>query len=363
MKVGIITVYSVDFGSYFQAMCLCRAIRALGFDCEIINENIRFAMDRRFHLLHIAATYLPRFLRAFLARAVPIFDKYLVLKRDIRTFDPFVSKPYASYLSASEDYDCTVIGSDELWNVANPGVKFTPAFFGLNLACPVISYAISAGSFCTRDPQDVHPDLRSKMREGWNNFSALSVRDDMTRRWVQDIARNESQIVLDPTLLNPYFLSDCVPCDDGYVIVYGQTFDPESIARAREFSQAQSLPLRSVSWPHRWCNDHISVRSAYELQQAFSKSSFSIVSTLHGTIFSILHQKPFVSVFTSVRGAKVKSLLAQLTLSHRLFDPGKPIAGHEPIDFEMVSEELKTLRQHSLDYLQQALDRLDSRPT
>ena len=37
MKVGIITLYNADYGSYFQAVSLYRQLESLGHDVELIH--------------------------------------------------------------------------------------------------------------------------------------------------------------------------------------------------------------------------------------------------------------------------------------------------------------------------------------
>lgn len=356
MKVGILTVYSADYGAYFQAVALCRAIGELGHDCEIVNENLRYQLNTRLHLGWIASQYFPNCLNSALSKNITTFEKYLVIKNDIESTDPLISKSYSSYAVASDSYDCIVVGSDELWTFTNPTIRFTPAFFGIGLSCPCISYATSGASLWSSNPNRIDKRILHDIKQGIKNFSAISVRDIITRRWLFELTGMKAEIVLDPTLLHPFFVSKCRAGNSKFVLVYGEKFDPGFISRAQEYAQKVSLPLTSISWKHDWCDDHLKIQSVYDLQQAFSESTFCMASSLHGTIFSILHQKPFISVSTSERGEKVEALLQEFQLGHRLFNSEKPIHLHPPIDYRAVKEKICLRRNSSLAYLKMSLD-------
>lgn len=41
MKIGLMTVYYPNYGSYFQAIALKEQLEEMGHDCELINATVR----------------------------------------------------------------------------------------------------------------------------------------------------------------------------------------------------------------------------------------------------------------------------------------------------------------------------------
>ena len=86
-------------------------------------------------------------------------------------------------------------------------------------------------------------------------------------------------------------------------------------------------------------------------------SEYVITNSFHGTVFSIIFGKPFISIIHSSTGARIIDLLESLGLdSHLLYDA-------EDFDFSMFftknKEEamgkLKALRENSLEFLRKHL--------
>lgn len=355
MKVGILTVYFADYGSFFQAMALCKTIRDFGYNCEIINESLRAKGSWKLKVGRIASQYFPCWLNALLASRTNEFEKYLLLKKDI-ALEGLISKPYRNYSDLSKEYDCLVIGSDELWAFTQPTIRYIPAYFGIGVDCPCISYAPSAASLTNPAPAILH-----NVKHGLSRFHALSVRDRTTQNWIADLTDIQPELVVDPTLLNPFFVPETPLKQSDFILVYGEHFNEKFIGQAKRYARKIALPLKSVSWQHDWCDEHLRLTSAYDLQRAFSASRFCFISSMHGTIFSILHQKPFLSVVTEKRGQKVRDLLDMLHLHHRLYETGKAIEDHESIDYGAVMEKIDSLRASSMAYLKNALETVGKR--
>jgi len=355
MKIGILTVYSADYGSFFQGAALCKAIRDLGYNCEIINDSLRSEHSLPFAVGHFAAYHFPDCINHLIAKKSDLFGKYLVLRDEIAKEVNLVSKPYKSYSQVEAAYDCIVIGSDELWSFTNPKIKYTPAYFGVGSEIPHISYATSASTLNTDAPAKILAEVKKSLCQ----FFALAVRDERTREWVEALTQREVTMTIDPVLLNPFFLTDRPAGKAGYVLVYGEHYSSDSVQAITAYAKERSLPIKSVSWRHPWADEHLKGLSCVDFQEIFHQSRFCFVSTFHGTIFSILHERPFISVITEERGRKVRDLLELLHLPHRLYEAGKAIEDHEPIDYAVVMERIDNLRASSMAYLKNALETME----
>lgn len=350
-KIGIITVYSADYGSYFQATALNDQINKMGYESELLYEKERFDRSAALRAGHFASLYFPKFLNYIIARNVNVFRTYLVLQNDIKNIK--ISKKYKDISEKSKEYDCIVIGSDELWSATNPKVRFFPIYFALGVECPHISYGTSA--ITLKDPEH---DVLEQMQACLMTFKAFAVRDGKTADLVRKLTGKDAEIVLDPALLNPYYKVECTK-KDYYIVVYGEHFTEKQRVWIKDFAKSRNTKLKSVSWKHKWCDEYIELDSAGGLQEVFAKSQYCMSSTFHGTIFSIIHHLDFTSFLTELRGIKILDLLKMLHLEKRIFlEDENNNDMKQTVDFEEADKILKLQREKSERYLCEQLESL-----
>lgn len=346
MKIGLLTVYYANYGSYYQAVSLARQLEALGHECEIVNASIRRKYAAKFLLGALGEQLLPRAVTDKVAQKVPAFRTYHAIRPDLDKLK--ISPLIFSAKALSARYDCVLVGSDELWSATSPVMYYIPAYFGVGVTCPHISYATSAVTL--RDPS---PELEEKMKRGVNTFTALSVRDPETKDWVRKWTGRDVPIVLDPTLLYPYFGSDGV--GGRGIMVYGEHFLPGHVEKIKAFVQKNRMPLHALCWKHSWCDDFIEVVSAAQLQQCFAQGDFCIISTFHGTVFSLLNRRPFAAFAAPGRTGKVTRLLEELEMRDCFWaeDRGEDISFRS--NYAVFDARVKALRAQSVLYLKVAL--------
>jgi len=94
--------------------------------------------------------------------------------------------------------------------------------------------------------------------------------------------------------------------------------------------------------------------------KGFADADFVITDSFHGTVFSIIFNKPFISLVNINRGAsRFESILGEFDLLDRLvgeFDK-KQVEGllDSSIDYGAVQEKLQSLREHSFELLKTGL--------
>ena len=79
-----------------------------------------------------------------------------------------------------------------------------------------------------------------------------------------------------------------------------------------------------------------------------------VTNSFHATVFSVLLGKPFAAFATEHSGARVRDLLAKLSLSDRLYREG--FAMDTPVDFAAAHALLALEREKSMDFLKNALE-------
>lgn len=93
--------------------------------------------------------------------------------------------------------------------------------------------------------------------------------------------------------------------------------------------------------------------------KSFTEADFIVTDSFHGTVFSIIFNKPFISIVNKERGAsRFESLLKQLDLMNRMVNVGSEISDdliYDKIDYELVNKKLIDLKRKSINYLNEAL--------
>ena len=142
-KAGLCVRYDCDnFGSMLQILATQRAIRAVGWDYEIIRYDKRTPL---FYITNVTRLFNPYFMKG----KIETFEKNRKLKgfpevwkgNSIRNkwiadyrrayIGPYspVYKGYANLVKGAEKYDAMVVGSDQLWTPAGIKSKFYNLLF------------------------------------------------------------------------------------------------------------------------------------------------------------------------------------------------------------------------------------------
>lgn len=351
LKVGLLTVYYSNYGSYYQALALKRKIEEMGHECEVIHASIRGFCSYKYLLGILGEHILPDKIQSIFASKVPAFRIYKSLAHDMKQLN--VSKILQNRKSISAKYDCIIVGSDELWSIEDTNMKYIRSYFGVGINTPIFSYATSGIALGNPSGKQLR-----EICKGLSNFLCISVRDDATYKSINEFKKLLPEIpacqkCIDPTLLNPCFINQKHEKQD-YVLIYGEDFEDNQIRKMVQFAREKRLKMIGISWKHNFFDGFVEPESADEFQSYFANSSYCFTSTFHGTVFSILNHRQFISFPTPKRVGKVSDLLQTLDLSDRLYDEGMQLTQLPDIDYLNVENKLSIMRQAGDTYLRRA---------
>lgn len=296
-----------------QAWHLVYAIRSLGYDAHAVNY---------LHATHDESNKIKIPLKNLSALKAKIF--WMLKKRGFRNIEEDICRhPYTTDASKVpwDDFDAFVVGSDIVWDYANPGFGNDPAYFGEIPGLkgkPIIAYAASCGP---ADPEGPFPDY---VREGLNRFTSIGVRDGATAKLVKNASGLESTIVVDPTWLG----DDPEPKWGGlpsskYLFAYGGRFDDKLGENLKGYCQSKGLQLVSALTSNRHADKMYRTLTPFQWVQLFRNAeATAIVGTLHGTLFTMKYGRPFVLVNTPAISPKIAQILDRTSQNFRLFEPG-----------------------------------------
>ena len=328
LKTGILTFHRcINYGSYWQAVCLARYLQTLGHQVEILDHQ-----SRKVDLAEWKCALQP-----VLPTHVPVTDYPFYRQKIEKFFDAFDLLPLSREFSLEnpvqmDEYDLVVVGSDEVWNLSHPWYGHYPIFYGEGLKTnQLISYAASFGNY------DVSWRLAPEWSQKLRNFDSISVRDENSQIQIKNALGYEPVTVLDPCFLHPVKPEKMeFPIKKPFVALYGHNFSGTFIWQARQWAKKQKLPLVSIGYRNDWADEQWLTAGPHEFASFIAQSEAVITNFFHGCVFSLINSKPFVCETTPYRSHKVEDLL-------RKTGAAKHIITRETSDIEFRNLLLKPL--------------------
>ncbi len=377
-KIGIITILNVNnYGAELQAFALHHKLKLMGYDNEIINylyyKNPEYISE--INSKPLIKTSVKNKLKDL---AIKWLDKYSALKYpDIakirkQRFDDFhknntaLSKVYKSYselYDANLTYESYIVGSDQVWN-PNNGTNLAPYFLTF---APQTSNKISfASSFGVGSINEAYYKQYNK----WiNNLDHISTRETDGVNIIKNVTGKNATHVVDPTLLlsKKEWQKLMVPYDHKgpYILLF--IFKKNKYAEDLAYKIQKKTGLKIIrvcknEMPLESDNKILNIRDfgPLEFLGLYHGASVVLTTSFHGTIFSLIFEKPFYTVTPSSKNnnSRQENLLAIMNLKERLLREGDQVNLDNllKIDFRDVKEKLDKQIKNSIEFLEESLN-------
>jgi hypothetical protein len=204
MKAGILTLHNqLNYGGVLQAFALQKAIKNFGVNVKIIDYWISPGNSHLLGYWFGAKDWLVVKVLRFVYLSFRdgfVFDSIVRRYRTIKFIRTLLELSDTTYKTARDleqikDYDCLVVGSDQVWNYKWHGCPNPFLLEKIDNKIKRVSYAASFGF--TELPSEFIADYQ----KGLLKFSAISVREKDGVELVHKWTGLRSQWVTDPTLL------------------------------------------------------------------------------------------------------------------------------------------------------------------
>ncbi|KAA1174659.1 polysaccharide pyruvyl transferase family protein [Marinobacter salinexigens] len=351
-----------NYGGLLQAWALQTYLEKIGCEVEILDRRVESVgwNSLKVHLLNLARLMLGRIKSLPSERRQAWAWAELAAFRDhqLKMSPRIVSEHKVREYYRERNFDVFVVGSDQVWRPRySPSILNFYLDFLDDIRCPAkrIAYAASFGV----DNWEYSPKLTGKCKNLARKFDAISVRENSGVDLCQDKLGVSAQCVADPTFLleraeYESLISKCESYSNpGRVLSYVLDPAPEKRSIARDVGRLLGSEVFSIK-PEYSVTD---VRAKDLLKcrfpgverwlLAFRDARFVVTDSFHGTIFSILFNKPFITVGNSTRGlARFESLLSQFGLVERLVESPTEIPlglVQRQIDWEAVNDKREEL--------------------
>lgn len=352
MNIGIVTQsLANNYGGILQNYALQTTLNRIGHTPITIDFKCP-PIDFR--------TYSYAFIKALVAYLIPSKRRPLphrdVNRRSV-TMDTFVSRyirkthlldHYYPELIDEYNLEALIVGSDQVWR---PIYNYYPEDMFLKFAAetdiPKIAYAASFGV----DNWEFSADMTASCRKLAHKFKSISVRESSGIYLCREFLQIDAVEMVDPTLLlskNDYeTICKHIPVRNKHTLAaYLLDLNKEKIRFIYQLAEQNNL---EVVLFRADLNCSLSIE---EWIAMFRDSRYIVTDSFHGTVFSIIFNKPFLSIPNIDRGtARFTSLLAKFGLEHRLISSFDDYNGLDIIDWDQINRIIDTLRNKAYSYL------------
>ncbi len=370
MNIAILTLpVRTNYGGILQAFALQNVLKDMGHRVEVIDTDTCFSIP----IQKRPFTYFVRFINKIRGKGGSIFKEQKFNKsfklecEKTRTFlDKYISrrliKNYDLNKIKETDYDCIVVGSDQIWRPRfyelfffNNKVENVYLDFAKNWDIKRIAYAPSFGT----DQWEYTDQQTEKCKALLQKFDAISVRENSGVQLCKDHFGIEPMHVLDPTMLLK--TEDYLKVVDNYPNLQhkakGKIFCYILDQKEEKMKLIEGVANKTNRSIHIHNRDEKNeklptAQPVEEWLSNFNDAQYVVTDSFHGAVFSIIFNKPFVVILNVGRGAsRMLSLLKMFDLDDCLFTDKWTIEAMFSIDWNKVNEKLDNWRKVSFEFL------------
>lgn len=369
-KIATITFHACyNFGSCLQAYALQSFVTEIAkkenIDVDYKILNFRTDLQKDLYNFRKNSKGIKKLLK------VSLYNKKLKGKE--KKFESFINnylnlteREYKSFEELDKeniDYDYYISGSDQIWNTT--AKDFDWAFYlGFVKKGKKISYAASLG------PKKVNltEENKSKICKLLSQYDSISVREKKSCDKVNEIAGIIPQINVDPTLLiNKSQWEEMISNQNNnltnYIFFYSLNVSNEMVELLKKISKILNKRVVVAA-----CFAKYDIMGGFvkkynsgplEFLSLIKNADLVISSSFHGTVFSIIFNKPFYA-FDGKNDFRISNLLEKTELMDRSIsfddDLNQKLKNAFNINFEKANMVIENEQKRSEKYLKEALE-------
>lgn len=361
MKIGILTFHcAINYGAILQTYGLQEYLKSLGHEVYVLDYRPKYLQTpyKLFHWEWIPSLSIVSNL-LFFVREILVFPTRMKRKIKFNKFTyKYIHLHSLNCINSESDFDAFVFGSDQIWN-PNITEKFDKLYFGLFEAAKnkrLIAYAASSGSI------DSLLTRKKEFIELLSSYTAISVRERSIANFIStQLPQKKVITVVDPVFLAGRNTFEAIAstqiAQKRYLLVFQLYYDMTFTCRkiAEKIADTYGLQIIEMlsfteSLKHK---EFITTASPENFVSLFKNASYIVTSSYHGMVFSLLFEKDFNVVYSSVCERMI-NLLSELNLKERLVYDENNIT-LSPIDYTSVNKRLENMRSISKLFINKSL--------
>jgi hypothetical protein len=367
-KFGILTTNrAINYGAVLQCYALSKKIDSFeNVECEVVDyappkktygRTISYKFKSIKDIAYSTILFLNKKYRSGHIQKIKGFDNFItnILKQSKKTYIDI-----NDFGEELKDYEALVCGSDQIWNL---NIIDDPVFFLQFDKVPNNPKKVAYAPSITEPMSDEQVE---KIKDRTKDFSALSMRERESAELFTKHIGKEVKNVLDPVFLlnEEEWLKIAVKpknVEKPFILSYGLVSDPlfkdcvSSLKSKYKGVKHVDLQVRPFNkYNADICTNEFSPTNFVWL---FKNAEYTCTSSFHGTCFSIIFNKNFMSVPAKDRSLRIENILEIVNLEERhiLDNEGLDKALTTEPDFNQSNILLKKNKEDSLNYLKKAL--------
>ena len=332
-KVGIITIHkSHNYGAVLQAFATQRIFNSVGCETQFIDyETTASKHDKTFLRCSFSVNSIKHNIRN-------ILHPFLFFKRR-KNFEKFINnylnigeKQYNSHnieQLKNAGYDVIVTGSDQTFNLMLKGDsdERLPYLLPFEFSGKKISFSSSFGDSVDK----FTPEHKETLKKYLSDYDALSVREKNGADFIENLIGKRPQETFDPTLSLTQSEWDSVASQEKnkngkYILFYTVVSAPWVVEYVKKISEQTGLKVLAMHPQNQFeigCNfKRVCHGGPAEFINYIKNAEYVLTTSFHGTVFSMIYQKPFYSFVLGNTG-RINGLLNKAKLEHRIVTPQK----------------------------------------
>lgn len=364
-KIGILTTSnSINYGACLQTYALQRYLRNEGYVAEVVDFRPQAKGRNQSALRRLRSFVWDNTLRPLLRDR----KRESLTKSFRRDFVNYSENVFfnADELRNSSLYKTMIVGSDQIWNPRYAMFDDGVWFLDFPQVSTKVAYAASFGISAL--PEYSKEEYARRIRK----MDAVSVREETGANIIQELIGCRPNVVMDPVFLldqEQWKRFAVEPAKSNYVLCYYMPGFPrvEKEIEQQALRLAKEKDLETINIGKRELSKlelgghNVFGVGPREFVGLIANAEYVVTNSFHGTAFSVLFRKRFLSIVDSGLGSKTLSsrlvdLLERINAGNSLRDLAK--AG--PCSCEAVpSDGIEILRKEieaSKLYLKKALD-------
>lgn len=358
--IGILTHYQVhNHGAILQMYGLYHTLQKLGvIPCVLTyQKNFDFISPELKNKYTLSVKSIPFYLHYLCKQG--LFKTWFNYRKN-RLLNAFKMHHFRFSPLASTALDYAVVGSDEVFSL-EAGINRMMYSYGVQ-SKQIFSYAASFGQ--TGFAEIEQKNCRKIIAEGLKQFTRICVRDQASANTVEALTGKKPVIHFDPVLLYGFkeelqhtvFQAPHEP----YLLVYAydnHLNTPEEINSIKDYARNNSLKIVSPGFYHKWADINLNV-NPLELLQVFKQAKCVVTDTFHGSVLSILTNRPFAAFVRDMNRNKMDFLLKSLHAEQAHMNDWQHITATltQKWDWAFINNTIHSMRKEAVSYLKEVLN-------
>lgn len=362
MKICTITFHKVcNYGAVLQAYALMEYLKDKGNDVEIIDYQPKIVQEP-YKIFFQKHTDTNNILKLLLRETIsPLFRiknrlSFYKFRKKYMIIGKVKYKSYEELKYNPPKADMYICGSDQIWSDEITGgvdKGYFLQFGGENIKR--ISYGASFG----RKPKE---NNRQEMMNYLSKFDDVSIREKEGCSYIEEKVKDIA-IVSDPIfLLNKRQWGNIIEkrvFTEKYILIYALCPTDELYISAKKIAIEKKLKIVEISnkiIKDKFADKYYSFIEPDKFLSLFYYAEFVVTNSFHGTAFSILFNKQFLSFphkLIPARNERILNLLESLELDERFLDYNIEYTSNiKSINYDKVSDRLNLLIDNSKRFIE-----------